>query len=104
MKYEKSNKYVYRDYIYYVCEYLDYIVQNNYSENINLGYEIYLEKLLDILEKLKKEHSFNDYAMQVYYEGIDTIYYKYTQINLLLNNQKINDILMSIEENVGISL
>ena len=104
LKYEKSNKYVYRDYIYYVCEYLDYIVQNNYSENINLGYEIYLEKLLDILEKLKKEHSFNDYAMQVYYEGIDTIYYKYTQINLLLNNQKINDILMSIEENVGISL
>ena len=64
-------------------------MQNNYSENINLGYEIYLEKLLDILEKLKKEHSFNDYAMQVYYEGIDTIYYKYTQINLLLNNQKI---------------
>ena len=104
LKYEQSNKYVYRDYIYYICEYLDYIVQNNYQENINLGYEVYFEKLLDFLERLKNEHSFNDYAMQVYYEGIDTVYYKYTQINLLLNNQKINDMLISIEENTAISL
>ena len=104
LKYEQSNKYVYRDYIYYICEYLDYIVQNNYQENINLGYEVYFEKLLDVLERLKNEHSFNDYAMQVYYEGIDTVYYKYTQINLLLNNQKINDMLISIEENTAISL
>ncbi len=104
LKYEKSNKYVYRDYIYYACKYLDYLVQNNYSNNIKLGYETYLENFLNILEKLRLEHSNNDFAMQVYYQGIETVYYKYSQINLIINSDKINSILTSIEENISINL
>lgn len=104
LKYEKSNKYVYRDYIYYICEYLDYVVQNNYSNNIKLGYEIYLDNLLNILERLRLEHSNNDFAMQVYNQGVEKVYYKYSQVNLLINSDKINSILTSIEENISISL
>ena len=104
LEYEKSNKYVYKDYIYYVCEYLDYMVQNDYSYDLKLGYEIYLENLMNILRKLKLEHGYNDYAMQIYYDGIEMVYYEYSRVNLLINSDKINSILTSIEENISISL
>lgn len=102
--YEKSNKYTIEDYVYYVYKYLDNLVLINYSENINLGYEEYLNEMIANLDKLYKEHSYNDYALDIYDEYLNLIYDKYIYVNTILNDIKITNTLNSLKENEYISL
>ena len=96
MKYEKYNKYALEDNIFYTLKYLDYIVKKEYENDIMLGYENYLEYLIENIQKLELEHKYNDYSLNIYKEYIDTLKYKYNEINLLLNSRKIANILSSI--------
>ena len=102
--YEKSNKYTIEDYVYYVYKYLDDLVLINYFGNINLGYEEYLNEMIVNLDKLYKEHSYNDYALDIYDEYLNLIYDKYIYVNTILNDIKITNTLNSLKENEYISL
>ena len=99
--YEKSNKYTIEDYVY---KYLDDLVLINYFGNINLGYEEYLNEMIVNLDKLYKEHSYNDYALDIYDEYLNLIYDKYIYVNTILNDIKITNTLNSLKENEYISL
>ena len=103
-KYEKSNKYTIEDYVYYVYKYLDELVILNYKENEKIGYEVYLEKMLNEAQKLIQEHSKNEYALQVYSNCINKLYIKYSQVNNIVNSSKIENILDTIKENEYFSL
>lgn len=102
--YEKSNKYTIEDYVYYVYKYLDDLVLINYFGNINLGYEEYLNEMIVNLDKLYKEHNYNDYALDIYDEYLNLIYDKYIYVNTILNDIKITNTLNSLKENEYISL
>lgn len=102
--FEKSNKYTIEDYVYYMYKYLDELVLLNYFENVNLGYEEYLNEILINLERLYDEHKYNDYALAIYKEYLNLVYDKYTYVNIMLNDTKITDVLNSLKENEYISL
>lgn len=104
IKYEKSNKYVIEDISYYILKYIDQLVIANFSDNIKAGYEYYFQFILQNLEKLKLEHSYNEMAMEIYSNANNEIYDKFSNINTLINSEKIGDILESIKENIDISL
>lgn len=102
--FERSNKYTIEDYVYYTYKYLDEIVLIKYAENINVGYEEYLNDMIKKLEKLYNEHMYNDYALDIYAEYLNLICDKYTYVNIMLNDNKITDMLNSLKENKCISL
>lgn len=102
--FEKSNKYTIEDYMYYVYKYLEKLVLINYSENINFGYEEYLNVMLSNLDKLYNEHGYNEYALNIYTEYLNLIYNKYVYVNMMLNNPQITNILNTLKENEYISL
>ena len=85
-------------------KYLDDLVLINYFGNINLGYEEYLNEMIVNLDKLYKEHSYNDYALDIYDEYLNLIYDKYIYVNTILNDIKITNTLNSLKENEYISL
>lgn len=104
IRYEKNNKYAVEDYVYYVYKYLDELVIINYSDNIKNGYEIYLENILQEIDKLQKSHSKNEYSMEVYKKSLNDVYIKYVYVNNIINSSKISNILDTIEENEYINL
>ena len=85
-------------------KYLDELVILNYKENEKIGYEVYLEKMLNEAQKLIQEHSKNEYALQVYSNCINKLYIKYSQVNNIVNSSKIENILDTIKENEYFSL
>lgn len=103
-KYEKNNKYSIEDSVYYVYKYLDQLVISNYEENEKLGYELYLEEMLNKIEKLKKDHSRNEYALDVYKNSINKLYIKYSYVNSIVNSSKIENMLDTMKENEYFSL
>ena len=104
IKYEKSNKYAIEDSVYYTYKYVDQLVAINYAEKEVQGYETYLTQMLENIEKLRQEHSLNDYAMSVYRSCINQLYSKYSYVNSILNSDKIQKDLNALKENEYISL
>ena len=60
--------------------------------------------MLENIEKLRQEHSLNDYAMSVYRSCINQLYSKYSYVNSILNSDKIQKDLNALKENEYISL
>ena len=104
IKYEKSNKYAIEDSVYYTYKYVDQLVAINYAQKEVQGYETYLAQMLENIEKLRQEHSLNDYAMSVYSSCINQLYNKYSYVNSILNSDKIQKDLNALKENEYISL
>jgi hypothetical protein len=103
-KYEKDNKYAIEDNVYYVYKYVDELVQYNYNDNIQKGYEIYLDEMLEKIEKLRQNHANNSYAISVYSSSLTKIYTKYYYVNNIINSDKVQNILDTLKENEYISL
>lgn len=97
LKYEKNNKYVIEDALYYITKYLDYLVVINYSSDIEQGYVDYLVFLTNNLNKLIVNHGYNDYASQMYEEYTGYILDVFEEKNMLLNSDKINSLLEAIK-------
>ena len=96
MKYEKYNKYALDDNIHFTLKYLSYLVTNNYKD-IKEGYTNYLEDLVKNINRLKVEHAQNSLSLQLYKEYADEIKLKYKDINIILNSQKIEELLDTIK-------
>ncbi len=96
MKYEKYNKYALDDNIHFTLKYLSYLVTNNYKD-IKEGYVSYLENLLKNINRLKVEHAQNSLSLQLYKEYANEIKLKYKDINIILNSQKIEELLDAIK-------
>lgn len=102
--YEKNNKYAIEDSVYYVYKYLDELVISNYNNDKKTGYEYYLFQMLDNTQKLRDNHSKNNYAMEVYKKFISEIYIKYSYVNSIINSNLIEKELNTLKENEYISL
>jgi len=95
--YEKNNKYAIEDRVFYVYKYVDQLVEANYLEDKKAGYEKYLIEMLETLEKLKS-HWLNDSAKTEYYSILNDIYYKYMNINEIIDSENLTFILGNIKE------
>ena len=102
--YEKNNKYAIEDSVYYVYKYLDELVISNYNNDKKTGYEYYLFQMLDNIQKLRDNHSKNNYAMELYKKFISEIYIKYSYVNSIINSNLIEKELNTLKENESISL
>lgn len=98
--YEKSNKYALEDNIYYINKYVNELVFSNYSNDIEKGYEYYLGKLINNLDRLRLEHNKNNYAIDIYNELSNDIYSNYSSINLTINSQEISNRINTLKENI----
>ena len=97
LKFEKSNKYAIDDNVFYTCKYVDELVSANYFGDEIVGYEFYLNEMLNRIEEFKT-HSLNDYAQIQYVLGLENIYTKFSNINTMLNSEKISSMLDNIKE------
>ncbi|MBR2784615.1 MAG: O-antigen ligase family protein [Clostridia bacterium] len=97
LKFEKSNKYAIDDNVFYTCKYVDELVSANYFGDEIEGYEFYLDEMLNRIEEFKT-HSLNDYAQIQYVLGLENIYTKFSNINTMLNSEKISSMLDNIKE------
>ena len=95
--FEKSNKYAIDDNVFYTCKYVDELVSANYLGDEIVGYEFYLDEMLNRIEKFKT-HPLNDYAQIQYVLGLENIYTKFSNINTMLNSEKISSMLDNIKE------
>lgn len=98
--YEKSNKYALEDNIYYINKYVNELVFSNYSNDIEKGYEYYLGKLINNLDRLRLEHNKNNYAIDIYNELSNDVYSNYSSINLTINSQEISNRINTLKENI----
>lgn len=98
--YEKSNKYALEDNIYYINKYVNELVFSNYSNDIEKGYEYYLGKLINNLDRLCLEHNKNNYAIDIYNELSNDVYSNYSRINLTINSQEISNRINTLKENI----
>ena len=62
-----------------------------------VGYEFYLNEMLNRIEEFKT-HPLNDYAQIQYVLGLENIYTKFSNINTMLNSEKISSMLDNIKE------
>ena len=97
LKFEKSNKYAIDDNVFYTCKYVDELVGANYFGDEIVGYEFYLNEMLNRIEEFKT-HPLNDYAQIQYVLGLENIYTKFSNINTMLNSEKISSMLDNIKE------
>ena len=95
--FEKSNKYAIDDNVFYTCKYVDELVGANYLGDEVVGYEFYLNEMLNRIEEFKT-HPLNDYAQIQYVLGLENIYTKFSNINTMLNSEKISSMLDNIKE------
>ena len=95
--FEKSNKYAIDDNVFYTCKYVDELVGANYFGDEIVGYEFYLNEMLNRIEEFKT-HPLNDYAQIQYVLGLENIYTKFSNINTMLNSEKISSMLDNIKE------
>ena len=95
--FEKSNKYAIDDNVFYTCKYVDELVGANYLGDEVVGYEFYLNEMLNRIEEFKT-HPLNDYAQIQYVLGLENIYTRYSNINTMLNSEKISSMLDNIKE------
>ena len=95
--FEKSNKYAIDDNVFYTCKYVDELVSANYLGDEIVGYEFYLDEMLNRIEEFKT-HPLNDYAQIQYVLGLENIYTKFSNINTMLNSEKISSMLDNIKE------
>ena len=98
--YEKSNKYALEDNIYYINKYVNELAFSNYSNDIEKGYEYYLGKLINNLDRLRLEHNKNNYAIDIYNELSNDVYSNYSSINLTINSQEISNRINTLKENI----
>ena len=98
--YEKSNKYALEDNIYYINKYVNELVFSNYSNDIEKGYEYYLGKLINNIDRLRLEHNKNNYAIDIYNELSNDVYSNYSSINLTINSQEISNRINTLKENI----
>ena len=98
--YEKSNKYALEDNIYYINKYVNELVLSNYSNDIEKGYEYYLGKLINNLDRLRLEHNKNNYAIDIYNELSNDVYSNYSSINLTINSQEISNRINTLKQNI----
>ena len=97
LKFEKSNKYAIDDNVFYTCKYVDELVGANYLGDEVVGYAFYLNEMLNRIEEFKT-HPLNDYAQIQYVLGLENIYTKFSNINTMLNSEKISSMLDNIKE------
>lgn len=96
VKNEKSNKYALEDYAYYTCKYIDELVVLNYEKDLKQGYEYYLENIVLNMVILREEHPYNELANQMYNNTKIKVIDKFKEVNLILNSDKITELLSSI--------